>query len=348
MKPKIDWFLLGMLLAIGLAWLYPAPGARGGWLHPELITSLGVALVFYLNGLSLSFASLRQGIMKWKVHVVVQGAVFLLFPLIGLGLISVTRGWLPEDLRLGLFYLCASPSTVSSSVALTAAAGGNVPAAIFNATTSSLLGVVLTPLWMATVLQAGHSNSPAGIFSMQEVIWELLLWLVLPLVLGQLCRPWLGGWVTRHRQFVSLVDRGTILLLIYTSFCDSMVLGIWTKHGLMVVAITAAITLVLFYLVFFILSAVCHGLMFNREDWIATVFCGSKKSMATAVPMAQIMFGTSPALGMILLPIMIYHPLQLVICGLLATRWKKLALDSTLKSEGQINPSAAQSFDNQN
>jgi sodium/bile acid cotransporter 7 len=322
MKPKIDWFLVGMVIAVGLAWLFPAPGARGGWMQPELVTSLGVALIFFLNGVSLSFASLQEGVMKWKIHVVVQGAVFLLFPLIGLGLMAATRGWLPDDLRLGLFYLCASPSTVSSSVALTAAAAGNVPAAIFNATISSLLGVVLTPLWMTLVMQPTGSNSAGGTLPFGEVIVELLFWLVLPLVLGQLCRPLLGGWVARHRRFVGMVDRGTILLLIYTSFCDSMVLGIWTKHGLSIVMATAVISLALFYAVFYTLSAVCWGLNFNREDWIATVFCGSKKSMATAVPMAQLMFGASPALGLILLPIMIYHPLQLVICGLLATRWR--------------------------
>jgi sodium/bile acid cotransporter 7 len=139
MNFKRDWFLIGMFAAIGLAWLFPQPGAQGGWLHPELLTKGGVALIFFLHGMALSFAAMRQGALNWRLHLIVQGSVFIIFPLLGLCLLPATRVWLPEDLRLGIFYLCALPSTVSSSVALTAAAGGSVPAAVFNATLSSIL-----------------------------------------------------------------------------------------------------------------------------------------------------------------------------------------------------------------
>jgi len=318
MRWKMDWFLIGMLVAVLLACLFPKPGAHGGWMHPEIITKGGVALIFFLHGVALSFAALRSGMLQWRLHLVVQLCCFLLFPLIGLILYRSTAGWLPAELRIGLLFLCALPSTVSSSVALTAAAHGNVPAAVFNATLSSLLGVVLTPLWMSMVVSAQHSGS-----SIDQVILNLIIWLVLPLVVGQLSRPWLGDWARRNKSSINQVDRLTILLLVYTSFCDSVVLGVWTQHGVTAVLVTTVVSFLLFYVVLCSVGAICDFLHFPWTDRIAVVFCGSKKSMATGVPMAQIMFGFDPALGLILLPIMVYHPLQLVLCGILAGRWAK-------------------------
>lgn len=314
---KPDWFLTGMGIAVFLAWLFPEPGARGGWLHPEILTKAGVAIVFFLHGLSLSFQSLRSGILQWRLHLVVQLCCFVLFPILGLLISATTSGWLPESLRIGFIFLCAIPSTVSSSVALTAAAHGNVPAAVFNATISSLIGVVVTPLWMTLVQQGTEGGSaPLG-----PVIMELIIWLVLPLTVGQLMRPWLGALAARNRKRINTIDRLTILLLIYTSFCDSMIMGIWTKHGGVSLVATLVGSFLLFYTVFFIISGVCSLLKFSWPDRIAVIFCGSKKSLANGIPMAQLMFGSDPGLGLILLPIMIYHSMQLVICGILAGRW---------------------------
>ncbi|XZE20598.1 bile acid:sodium symporter family protein [Pirellulaceae bacterium SH449] len=318
MNWKRDWFFIGMLVAALLAWIFPQPGAQGGWLYPEFLTKAGVALIFFLHGLALSFEAMKRGALNWRLHLFIQTAVFLFFPLIGFGLISVTKGWLSDDLRLGLFYLCALPSTVSSSIALTAAAGGNVPGAVFNATLSSLLGIVLTPLWIKVVWQASGVGMPMG-----SVVFDLTLWLMLPLVMGQLSRRWLANWAKKNKSWIGVVDRLTILLLIYTSFCDSFVFGVWTKHGTSAVVATAVIAVMIFYLALYVLGYASDRLRFSREDRIAAVFCGSKKSMATGIPMAQLMFGSNPALGLILLPIMIYHPFQLVVCGFLADRYAK-------------------------
>jgi sodium/bile acid cotransporter 7 len=318
MKRKVDWFLPGMLLSVLLAWLFPDPGARGGWLHPELVTKAGVALIFFLHGLALSFASLKSGALQWRLHLVVQGSVFVLFPALGLVILSLINGRIPADLRLGIFFLCACPSTVSSSVALTAAAYGNVPAAVFNATLSSLMGVVLTPLWMS--LMADTSNSMG---SLGKTILDLTLWLVLPLLIGQMLRPWLGAWATRNKSRINTVDRLTILMLVYTSFCDSVATGVWTEHGTGIVVGTAGGCLVLFYMAFFLTGLICDACRFAWPDRIAAVLCGSKKSMATGVPMAQLMFSGNSNLGLILLPTMIYHPLQLIICGVIANRWAR-------------------------
>ena len=201
---------------------------------------------------------------------------------------------------------------------MTAAARGNVPAAVFNATLSSLIGVFVTPLWVGIMVKGGGHDIPLG-----KVILDLVTWLILPLIVGQLCRPWLATWAKANKPFIHVVDRGTILLIIYTSFCDSIVRGVWSGRGVHAVIVALLGAAALFYVVFFILQAVCRLLKFNMEDRIATVFCGSKKSIASGVPMAQLIFGSDPHIGLILLPLMIYHPLQLVICGVLAGRWAR-------------------------
>jgi sodium/bile acid cotransporter 7 len=316
MKFKFDWFLKGMIVVVGMAFLWPAPGAHGGFLHPELLNKIGIALIFFLNGLGLSLLALRDGALRWKVHLLIQISTFLIFPILGWGLIKITGGWMSADLQTGFFYLCALPSTVSSSVALTVAARGNVPVAVFNATLSSLLGVVLTPLWMAWIL--GNSGID---FAVGPVIMDLLLWLVLPLALGQLARPLLSGWASRNKTRVQMVDRLTILVLIYTSFSDSVQQGIWSHYGSIVLVETIVGTGVLFFIVLLLTRALSNLLGLPTEDRIAAVFCGSKKTLASGVPMAHLIFGANPALGLILMPIMIYHPLQLAVGGVMAQHW---------------------------
>lgn len=309
-----NWFLLGMGAAVALAWLFPDAGAKGGSLHPELINKLGVSLIFLLHGLMLSFAALAAGTRQWRVHLLVQAATFVLFPLLGLGVLWLAGAGFGPELRTGLFFLCALPSTVSSSVALTAAARGNVAVAVFNATLSSLLGVVLTPLWLSLVLGTAERALPFG-----SVVLDLVLWLVLPLVVGQLLRPLLGGWAAAHKTGIDVVDRLTILLLVYTSFCDSVKGGVWSS---------GARPLVISTLVSVLLLSVALGstwlfggvFRLGRGERIAALFCGSKKTLASGVPMARLIFGAQPSLALILLPIMIYHPLQLLVGGWLAGR----------------------------
>ncbi len=317
-KSRFDWFLPGMAAAVALAWLFPDPGAHGGSLHPELLNKLGVALIFFLHGVALPFAALKSGTLRWRLHLVVQASTFLLFPLLGLALLWMAGGWLSPELRLGFFFLCALPSTVSSSVAMTAAARGNVPAAVFNATLSSLLGVVLTPLWIGALVTAGGQSMPLG-----PVILDLVQWLILPLVAGQLVRPWLGAVAERNKGRINAVDRATILLLVYTSFCDSVKGGVWTGHGAGAVLVALAGSALLFVLVLAATTAACDAFGFELPERAAAVFCGSKKTLVSGVPMARLIFGAHPGLSLILLPIMLYHPLQLVVCGALAGRWAK-------------------------
>jgi sodium/bile acid cotransporter 7 len=318
MKFKIDWFLIGMAAVTALAWLAPGPGAAGGWLHPETLTKAGIALIFFLLGLALSFQSLKAGALNWRLHVLVQSGTFVLFPLLGLALAAACAGKVQPDLRLGLFFLCALPSTVSSSVALTAAARGNVPGALFNATLSSLLGVFLTPLWIAWMMKSGGQAQPIA-----PVVQDLLRWLVMPLLVGQALRPWLGAWAEQNMKGINIVDRATVLLLVYTSFCESFRTHVWSGRGPATLALVFGASLALFAVAMTAIGLVSNLLGFSREDRIAAMFCGSKKTLASGVPMAQLIFAGHPGIGLILLPIMIYHPLQLVICGTLAERWRQ-------------------------
>lgn len=314
-----DWFLMGMASAVALAWVLPDPGAKGGSLHPELVNKLGVSLIFFLHGLTLSFASLGAGAKNWRLHLLVQACTFLLCPLLGLLLLATIGSHLSLDLRTGLFFLCALPSTVSSSVALTATAKGNVPAAVFNATISSLIGVVLTPLWLSVVLGAAGSSLP-----ITSVVLDLLKWLVLPLMIGQLLRPLWGRFATRHKARISILDRLTILLLVYTSFCDSVKDGVWHAGGnaLLVSSLACVFVLSVTMTIVWLLSRALH---FELGDRITALFCGSKKTLASGVPMARLIFGAHPGLGIILLPLMLYHPLQLVVGGWLASRFSRTA-----------------------
>lgn len=324
-----DWFLVGMAAAVALAWAFPGPGAKGGWLQPAILNKGGVALVFFLHGAALSFAALASGTLRWPLHLVVQGATFGLFPLAGLLLLWLFGGGgNPSDLWLGVFFLCALPSTVSSSVALTAVARGNVPAAVFNATLSNLLGVVATPLWLGIVLSRGGQSLPLG-----RVVLDLAVWLVLPLVLGQVCRPVIGPFIHRHKKAVQVVDRATILVLVYTSFCDSVRNGVWSGHGLAAVVAVLAICVALLAVVLACTWSASLALGFPVGDRVTAVFCGSKKTLASGVPMAQLIFRGDPRLSVVLLPLMIYHPLQLVVCGWLAGRWAKRPDD-----DGSVRP----------
>lgn len=326
MKRRRDWFTPGMVAAVVLAWLWPEGGADGGVLHGEWLTKVGVALIFFLYGLTLSFAALRAGALHWRLHLVVQGTTFLIFPLLGFALAALAPSVLSDDLRLGFVFLCVLPSTISSSVALTAAAGGNVAAAVFNATLSSLIGVVLTPLWISVYLRSGGQGGP-----LLPVVLDLVRWLLLPMALGQACRPWLAEWAARQKGRLHIADRLVILLIIYTSFCDSVLSGLWQGRGWTLLLTTLGVCALLFAVAMVFTGWISRLLGFAWPDRITAMFCGSKKTLASGVPMANLIFAGQPVLGIVLLPIMVYHSMQLLASGVLAARWAKTGVADDLR-----------------
>ncbi|WP_434572604.1 bile acid:sodium symporter [Pseudomonas sp. Z3-6] len=311
-----DWFLCGMLLATLLAYFFPTFGAMGGAMHAEWVVNIGIFVVFFLHGVNLSGEQIRHGLKNIRLHAMVQGFTFGVFPLIWLLSNWLLGSHVPALLMLGFFYLCALPSTISSSVALTGSAKGNVPAAILNASLSSVLGIFLTPLLVSFVVGSG-----AGGIDLGSTLLDLCLMLLLPLVLGQFLRRWLAGFFGRYKRYTSIIDKLVILLLVYAAFCNSMVSGIWRQQGNGVLLSAVVGSAVLLVIILWATTRTARALKFNSADEVAAVFCASKKSLAAGVPMAALIFGNHPGLGLILLPIMIYHPLQLIVCSILAERY---------------------------
>ena len=311
-----DWFLCGMLLATLLAYFFPTFGATGGAMHAEWVVNIGIFVVFFLHGVNLSGEQVRHGLKNIRLHLMVQVFTFAVFPLICLACNALLGSHVPPLLMLGFLYLCALPSTISSSVALTGSAGGNVPAAILNASLSSVLGIFLTPLLVSFVVGRG-----AGGIDLGSTLLDLCLMLLLPLVLGQFLRRWLAGFFGRYKRYTAIIDKLVILLLVYAAFCNSMVSGIWQQqgHGVLLSAVLGST--VLLAVILWTTTRTARALRFSNADEIAAVFCASKKSLAAGVPMAALIFGDHPGLGLILLPIMIYHPLQLIVCSILAERY---------------------------
>ncbi len=313
---RLDWFVPGLAGAVVLAWIYPLAGAHNGPLPTKHLIEAGIVVIFFLHGVALPREELRQGLTNWRPHLLVQTWTYVVFPLLGLLLIAIVGSALPPDLQLGFFYLAVLPSTIASSVLLTAAAGGNVAAAVFSAAASNLLGVVLTPLWMSWRLSEHNAHFPIA-----TVIAGIFVLLVLPMAAGQLVRPWLGAWVRRHRPRLAILDRLIIIGIVYTTFCDSFADHAWAGTQATTLVITLAATLALFVVAATGVWLAARTLRFAREDAIMTLFCGSKKTLAAGVPMAHLIFGSYAGLAAVLLPLMLYHPLQILLCSVLAERF---------------------------
>ncbi|HJV27342.1 MAG TPA: bile acid:sodium symporter family protein [Aromatoleum sp.] len=315
----IDGFLAAMLSAVALALLAPGIGRSEGPLHLGTVTGLGIALVFLLHGANLAPEKLVAGMRNWRLHLFVQTCTFVLFPVIGTVLAFVLDGHVAPALLTGVYFLCVLPSTISSSVAFTAMAGGNVGAAVFNATLSNFIGIIVTPLLVSQWMHATGASMPIG-----QAILGVAVQLLLPFIAGQFLRPHLHAWLVHHKSAVNRVDRGVIVLIVYSSFCDSAAAGLWSGQGW--VAVLQAFGLCVAILAG-VLSLTCFAARrfgFTLDDEVVAVFCGSKKSVASGIPMARLLFGSRPELGMIVLPAMLYHQVQLLVCANLARRYARV------------------------
>lgn len=318
-RGAIDWFLIGLLAAVAVASLAPDIGRSGGWLGLDRLADVGVFAIFFLHGMGLSTESLLQGASRWRLHLLVQLTTFAVFPLWWLLLDALFGSLIAPDLRLGFFYLAALPSTVSSSVAMTALAGGNVAAAVLNASLSTLLGVFLTPLLASWVIAGADGQALA----VGETMLKVAQMLLLPFAIGQALRPLIGGWFKRIKPLTNAVDRGVIVMLVWTSFSDSVADGLWSRHGAGLLLTTlAGVALFLFPMLAFT-RWLARRLGMPLADEIVAVFCGSKKTLASGVPMARLLFGGHPALGVLVLPILFYHQLQLFVCAVMARRYAR-------------------------
>ncbi|MFE2249817.1 bile acid:sodium symporter family protein [Streptomyces lavendulae] len=306
----LDPYVLALLATVGLAALLPARGPAAT--VADGASTAAVALLFFLYGARLSTREALDGLRHWRLHVTVLACTFVLFPLLGLAARGLVPTLLTQPLYSGLLFLCLVPSTVQSSIAFTSIARGNVPAAICAGSFSSLAGIVLTPL-----LAAGLLGADAGGFSADSLV-KIVVQLLLPFLLGQALRRRVGGFLVRHKKALGYVDRGSILLVVYAAFSAGMAAGVWHRVSLPHLGALLAVEAVLLAVMLLVTWYGAARLGFGREDRIAIQFAGSKKSLAAGLPMASVLFGAQA--GLAVLPLMLFHQMQLMVCAVLARR----------------------------
>ncbi|MFP3925067.1 bile acid:sodium symporter family protein [Pseudomonas sp. W5-36] len=324
-----DNFTLMLITVVIIASFLPATGqvAVGfGWL-----TNIAIALLFFLHGAKLSRESIIAGAGHWRLHLLVFGLTFVLFPLLGLALKPVLSPLIGKDLYMGILYLCALPATVQSAIAFTSLARGNIPAAICSAAASSLFGIFLTPL-LVTLLLNVHGEGGSTF----DAIIKISVQLLLPFIAGQIMRRWIGAWVGRNKNWLKFVDQGSILLVVYGAFSEAVNEGIWQKTPIWDLAGLVGVCCLLLTLVLVAATLLSKLFGFNQEDRITILFCGSKKSLATGVPMAQVLFAGS-TIGLLILPLMLFHQIQLMVCAVVAQRYAKRT-EPVVELMAQVDP----------
>ena len=318
---RANGFVLALIAAVILAFLFPEPAAHGGVLQPEIVSNFGISLILFLQGLSLAFEKVRSGAGNWRLHLIIQVFTFGIFPLAGLFLQFVGPLVWPSEpppIRDGFLFLCVLPSTVSTSVVLTAVARGNTAGALFNAAFSNILGVFLTPVLVHLLMRTTGQTAPFG-----PLLLKIMLLTLVPFFTGMLLRRFVVLWVEAHRAWVARICNTVIVFIVYSAFCDSVQARIWERHGLQMTGLVLVFAVALFTGMSLLIYATCRAARLNREDLIAAYFCAVKKTLAMGVPLAILIFGKRDDLSLILLPIMIYHPLQLFVNGVLANQWSK-------------------------
>ena len=310
----IDRYLLALIGMVALAAILPARGQAAEVM--EGVVTAAIALLFFLYGARMSPAAIGAGLMHWRLQGAVLLSTFVLFPLLGLGLVFLMRGSLQPDLLTGMLYLCLLPSTVQSSIAFTSIAGGNVAGALTSASLSNLLGVIATPLLVGLMI-----GGAGGGIHLQSIL-DIGLQILAPFAVGQICRPLLKDWLGRRARLTGLVDRGSILLIVYAAFSEGVVAGVWSQVAPADLAKVVGLNIALLAVVLSLTLAAGRLLRFEKPDRIVVLFCGSKKSMATGIPMAGILFA-GHAVPLIVLPIMLFHQIQLFACTLIAQRYAR-------------------------
>jgi len=318
-----DNFMLLMIATVISASLVPCSGT--GAVVFNGITNVAICLLFFLHGAKLPREAVIAGAAHWRLHLAVLACTFVVLPLLGLLLKPLVSGLVTPDLYLGVLFVCVLPSTVQSSIAFTSVARGNVSAAVCAASLSNLLGIFLTPV-LVGLLVISHAGGSSSFDSIRNIALQLLL----PFVAGQIARRWIKDWVVSAKSLVKFVDQASILLVVYTAFSEAVNQGLWQqlpRHSLFGLVLIDALLLALILLITTFGSRL---LGFNKADEITIVFCGSKKSLASGIPMAKVLFA-GHALGAVVLPLMLFHQIQLMVCAVLAQRYSMRPADEAKK-----------------
>lgn len=312
----LDRFTILLIAMVVLATFFPVSGQVAYYFN--ILTTVAIAILFFLHGAKLSREAVVQGMLHWKMHALVFAFTFAIFPVIGLLAKPVLEPLLGQQLYWGFLFMCFLPSTVQSSIAFTSIAKGNVAGAVCSASFSNIIGMFITPILVSYFIlgQSQHGFDPT------QSIVQITLLLLVPFVLGQLLRPYVFPYMIKLPSLVKAFDQGSILMVVYGAFSSAVVAGLWHQiSGLALLYLVLACS-VLLTIVMLLALYLPKWLGFNHADQVTIFFCSSKKTLASGVPMAQILFIGQP-LGMIVLPIMIFHQIQLMVCGVIANRWSK-------------------------
>lgn len=314
MKLLPDKFVIAIACAVLLAYIFPQVGAPGSPVPINTIASIGIALIFFFYGLKLSPDKIRSGLKNWKLHVLIQSATFFLFPLVVLAakpFVSETQ----HGLWLGTFFLATLPSTVSASVVMVSIAKGNMPAAIFNASISGVLGIIFTPLWMSLFIHQHHTNT-----SYAQIYEQLILQIIVPLAAGLFLQKKWHNWAVKNSKRINVFDKSVIFLIVYKSFSASFTEHVFADIEWVDIIILLVCVLLLFIIIYSLIFLVASLLKFSREDKTAALFCGSKKSLVHGTVFSKVLFGNMAGIGVMLLPLMLFHAAQILIISAIASR----------------------------
>ena len=321
---KFNGFIAAIFVAIIIAYLFP----EGIVLFPlKTITDIGIGFIFFFYGLKLSPAEFKLGFLNYKVHIVIQLTTFVVFPILALLSLPLFDTGTASDLWIALFFFATLPSTVSSSIVMVSLAKGNLPTAIFNASLSGLIGIFATPIWLSFFL------SGSADFEFLDVLIKLCWQIIIPLILGLILQKFLGDFARKHSKKLGLLDKTTIILIVYSSFSNSFTSNIFSSVKTDDLLKLTGIVVLLFFMVYFGLGLACNLLGFNLKDKITAQFCGTKKSLVHGSVMVKVIFGNSANTGLLLLPIMIYHSLQLILIAFYAEKYRKRVLKAETSEE---------------
>lgn len=310
---KVDKFVAAIIVVVVLAYFFPQFGVDPS-IPLGTISSIGISLIFFFYGLKLSPEKLKSGLSNWKLHLLIQGSTFLLFPLI-LILIKPLFGENGFLLWISFFFLAILPSTVSSSVVMVSMAKGNVPAAIFNASISGLIGIVITPLWMGLFLNVEGSD-----FDMSTIYSKLVIEILLPICFGLLLQRWFGFLALRYASGLALFDKSIILVIVYKSFCASFISNVFADMSIVTLMFISLGVVALFLSVYKFIWWLSKRLSFSEEDQITATFCGTKKSLVHGTVFSKVLLPASIPAGYVLLPLMLFHAWQILLVSMIASK----------------------------
>ena len=313
-KAKLDKFVIAIIISVVVAYFFPQIGSKDSPIPMDLVSSIGISFIFLFYGLTLDNAAIKNGMRNWKLHITVQSCTFLLFPLLVILFYPLVQGTVYELTWLSFLFLAALPSTVSSSVVMVSMAKGNLTAAIFNASISGILGILFTPFWMLLFI-----NETDVAFDFTKIYLQLITEIVIPLAVGLILRTYLRSWARRNKRTLDLFDKFIILLIIYKSFVHSFEEKIFSNINLWNMLILIGLVLVLFVVVYHLTGRIGKALGFNHADQITNQFCGTKKSLVHGTVFSEALFAGSGIIGIILLPLMLYHAFQILIISVIAT-----------------------------